>query len=149
MDYDVLFYTSCMKRLIAACDKAPCKRLQTATQLGSKIKNLAAWHIALRMAWPAITKVLELENRVIADVRCAKVAVGIERYRLNEGHLLADLQMLVGDYTEEVPVDPFTGKGLIYKRQEHQYVVYSVGADLADDGGDEDYDIAMTVYLSR
>jgi len=149
VDYDALLYMSCMKRLIVACDQPPHTRLEAAKELDSRIEDLGKLHILLRMIWPAITKVLELENRVIADVRCAKVAVGIERYRLDEGHLPADLETLVGGYIEEVPVDPFTGKGLIYKRQEHQYVVYSVGADLADDGGDEDYDIAMTVYLSR
>ena len=46
--------------------------------------------------------------------------------------MLADL---VPDYLSEVPQDPFSGKPLLYRRNAKGYVLYSVGLDGRDDGG--------------
>ena len=42
-------------------------------------------------------------------------------------------------------LDPFTGQPLGYKKLEKGFVVYSVGADGKDDGGDENKDITFVV----
>ena len=34
-----------------------------------------------------------------------------------------------------MPLDPFTGKNLIYRKSDSEYLVYSLGQDLKDDGG--------------
>jgi hypothetical protein len=44
---------------------------------------------------------------------------------------------LVPNYLESVPIDPFDGKELRYKKLESGYVVYSIGENLSDDGGTE------------
>ena len=41
------------------------------------------------------------------------------------------------EYLDTVPEDPFDGKPLRYKRLPKGYVVYSIGWDGKDDGGDE------------
>lgn len=38
-------------------------------------------------------------------------------------------------YAESLPLDPFTGKDFLYKHDEIGYMVYSVGDDQKDDGG--------------
>ena len=40
-------------------------------------------------------------------------------------------------YLKAVPLDPFDGKPLRYKKLSPGYVVYSIGEDLSDDGGQE------------
>lgn len=66
-----------------------------------------------------------------ARVRCALAAVAVERYRVVHGDWPASLAV-VGP----LPEDPFTGKPLLYKRVADGVVVYSVGPDGTDDGGD-------------
>ena len=67
-------------------------------------------------------------------VRSARVALRLERYRLEHGDWPATLDML-GDAQNQALLDPFTGKSLIYRRQPNGFIVYSVGKDLRDDGG--------------
>jgi len=38
-------------------------------------------------------------------------------------------------YIGEVPIDPFSGKPLAYKRVSESFILYSWGQDLDDDGG--------------
>jgi hypothetical protein len=44
-----------------------------------------------------------------------------------------------------LPLDPFDGQPLRYKKLPKGYVVYSNGEDGKDDGGDEKKDITFTV----
>jgi len=41
----------------------------------------------------------------------------------------------VPGYLDRVPLDPFTGKPLMYKVEETGIAVYSVGENRVDDGG--------------
>jgi uncharacterized protein YfaT (DUF1175 family) len=45
----------------------------------------------------------------------------------------------------DVPVDPFTGKQLVYRREGEGFVVYSLGSNLKDDGGRSTWEIAQLV----
>ena len=47
---------------------------------------------------------------------------------------------LVPEFLESIPIDVITGDPLKYKLQDNQPLVYSVGADLDDDGGVESLD---------
>lgn len=69
--------------------------------------------------------------------RAAATAVMIERYRLAHAGALPDtLRALVPAYTAAVPRDPMTGAELLYRRSAHEYVIYSVGRNRRDDGGE-------------
>jgi hypothetical protein len=61
----------------------------------------------------------------------------VELYRLRKGALPAKLEDLVPEFARELPLDPFTGKGYIYrlKPDGQSYVVYSLGENAKDDGG--------------
>ena len=50
-------------------------------------------------------------------------------------HLPATLEALVPDYLPAVPRDPFDGQPFRYSAEKR--IVYSVGENLTDDGGDE------------
>ena len=54
--------------------------------------------------------------RAIARLRCAATACAVERYRLKYGKLPKDLNALVPEFMDKVPVDPFDGKPLRYFR---------------------------------
>ena len=52
--------------------------------------------------------------REIARLRCAATACAVERYRLKHGKLPKDLNALVPEFMNKVPIDPFDGKPLRY-----------------------------------
>lgn len=75
--------------------------------------------------------------RGIADLQTAHAALAIQRFRLAAGKLPDALADLVPTYLESVPRDPFDGNDLRYKKLEIGFVVYSVGVDRYDGGGQE------------
>src|SRR5205085_10074692 len=70
-----------------------------------------------------------------ARLLCAVAALAVERHRLARGAWPASLDALVPDFLPGVPDDPFDGRPLRYRRLADGVVVYSVGPDGADDGG--------------
>ena len=43
---------------------------------------------------------------------------------------------LVPNYVSDVPVDPFSGRPLLFRATADAYTIYSVGPNQKDDGGD-------------
>jgi hypothetical protein len=70
-----------------------------------------------------------------ADVAVARVGIACEIYRIQKGKFPEGLDQLAPDILKEIPVDPFTGKSLIYKKTERGFIIYSVGPNEKDDGG--------------
>jgi hypothetical protein len=70
-----------------------------------------------------------------AKLRSAAACVAAERFRNDNGAWPSSLDALVPQYLTSVPVDPFTGKPLIYRVRDDGIVVYSAGANGTDDGG--------------
>jgi len=68
-----------------------------------------------------------------------RLILALRLHAIDHGRLPGRLDDLV---PELLPADPFDGKPLRWVREKH--LVYSVGADLADDGGSEDSDIVAT-----
>ena len=67
--------------------------------------------------------------------RCAIAALAVERYRLSHGGWPDSLDALVPAYLPRVPIDPYNGAPLRFVRKTDRVVVYSVGPDGQDDGG--------------
>jgi hypothetical protein len=70
-----------------------------------------------------------------ARLRCAAVAMALERYRQKHGRWPDRLTDLVPEFLSAVPVDPFDGAPLRYRRQEEGVSVYALGRGPRDDGG--------------
>lgn len=69
-------------------------------------------------------------------IRAIRVIVAVERYRRDHGEQLpASLQDLVPAYLPSAPLDPFSGKSLVFAKDARGYLAYSVGPDRRDDGG--------------
>jgi len=69
--------------------------------------------------------------------RVAQTAVALRLYRWERGHYPERLDELVPKYLPSVPVDPFDGKPLRYKRLGRGFKVWSIGQDMKDEGGVE------------
>ena len=64
-----------------------------------------------------------------------RLILACRAYEEAAGHLPATLEALVPDYLPAVPRDPFDGQPFRYSAEKR--IVYSVGENLTDDGGDE------------
>ncbi len=80
---------------------------------------------------------LRFEFWRLAHLRVTQTGVAIERYRLVEGRLPGSLKDLIPTYTQAVPLDPYDGRNLKYRKLKTGYVVYSIGFDMTDEGGAE------------
>ena len=59
--------------------------------------------------------------------------VALRAFESNYGRLPEQLDALVPDYLEVVPLDYFDGKAIRYSPEQH--LIYSVGSDFADANG--------------
>ena len=67
-----------------------------------------------------------------------RLMIALKRCKMKTGSLPDTLDALVPDYVDKVPDDPFDGKPMRYDPKEK--IIYSVGDDLKDDGGDSEKD---------
>jgi hypothetical protein len=74
-------------------------------------------------------------RRTQARFRCASSAVAAERFRLKQGRWPQGLAELCPGFLKDVPVDPFDGKPLRFRPLDDGVLIYSVGADGIDNGG--------------
>jgi hypothetical protein len=113
------------------------ERLARAKAIEARAAGLPQLRVVSRLTLPSVPAAMEEDAKHTARIRAARTALAIERYRLAHGQLPDSLTELVPTYLDAVPKDPFDGQPLRYRKCEVGYFVYSVGADLTDDGGKE------------
>jgi hypothetical protein len=101
----------------------------------ARVRDLAADARITRLLMPAVSKLGAGFRRQHAEVRCLIAALAAERYRRAHGRWPESLAQLTPQLLGEVPLDPYDGKPLRFKRLAVGVLVYSVGPDEADDGG--------------
>jgi hypothetical protein len=85
---------------------------------------------------PAVEKVSTASWRSTAEARCTVVGIACERFRINHGRWPEELAEMPADILPgSVPLDPFDGQPLRYRRLDDGVVVYSIGQDGTDDRG--------------
>jgi hypothetical protein len=100
-----------------------------------ELRNLPSHAPITRLMFPALDRAAEAFRRKHAHVRCLAAALAAERYRRKHGDWPETLGRLTPDFLAEVPLDPYDGEPLRYRRLADGVVVYSVGRDEVDDGG--------------
>jgi hypothetical protein len=80
-----------------------------------------------------------------ALILTSRVGLACRVYKSRTGAYPENLEALVPGLLTEVPVDPFTGKPLVYRREGEGFIVYSLGSNLKDDGGRSTFEIKSLV----
>lgn len=75
----------------------------------------------------------------------ARVGIACKIYKNIHGDFPEDLAELAPEILEKIPVDPFTGNPLIYKKNDSGIIVYSLGSNLKDDDGNGTWQITSLV----
>jgi hypothetical protein len=71
----------------------------------------------------------------LAEFRVARTAIALELHRRETGALPGRLDALVPAHFHTLPVDPFSGAPLVYRVTDDGFIVYSLGSNQQDDGG--------------
>jgi hypothetical protein len=74
-------------------------------------------------------------SRRDAQLRLLMIDLAIRLFRERHERLPDTLDELAPDFLTAVPIDPFSGKPFVYRRDGDEYALYSVGVDAVDDDG--------------
>ena len=111
---------------------------ETFEAIDARYKAASRTDFLLGPVAPALGTVDTINLRGIAHLQTAQAALAIQRYRLAANKLPDTLADLVPTYLDTIPMDPFDGNDLRYKKLDMGgFVVYSIGEDLSGDGGKE------------
>jgi hypothetical protein len=157
VDRFVKTVTNQVKSLGLDPEKPVSEMLVPAVRLPPKQRQKAAELLVL-YDFAQSAKIFAYAQRPIEQCRMmldlVRLGYALAAHRAEKGRYPAKLADLQPGYLKEIPQDRFTGKPLVYKLADEAgktgYTLYSVGANLKDDGGVEDIgvsngDIVLTV----
>ncbi|UCG34379.1 MAG: hypothetical protein JSU68_07015 [Phycisphaerales bacterium] len=120
--------------LIDALD-SPRTAMDAAAIKDQALASLGLEYFLVKHLTPSLSRSVILWARSVAGLRCAQAGLAAERFRLATGRWPESLEELVPEYLDAVPLDPFDEKPLRYRVEADRVVIYSIGEDEVDDGG--------------
>jgi hypothetical protein len=104
------------------------------------------WYAFLSKAMMANFEAAFMKEAMLeASLLAARTGLACKLFKSRTGAYPESLEALVPGILKEVPVDPFTGKPFVYRREGEGFIVYSLGSNEKDDGGRSTYDITQMV----
>jgi hypothetical protein len=101
----------------------------------SKGFNPIMWVMTRWQGRRSIQQAERKHNKVVAHERLLAVELALRCYDSEQGRVPTSLEQLVPQYLLRVPLDPFSGRPVVYHPQGTNWLVYSVGEDGVDNGG--------------
>ncbi len=112
-------------------------------------EEIPKWDIIPRVLLPSLSRAITLGERLKAHAAMARAVVAIRLYSIkHEGGPPPTLAEVAETLPEGALIDPFSGDLLAYRPTPDGWILYSVGPDLVDDGGQkgERWDTLDMVY---
>lgn len=99
-----------------------------------RIKQIRYWPFMFMV--PPYNQVLRLSYRIQADSEALLTVLALQRYKLQYGQYPETLDALVqAKLLEKIPIDPFSDNAFVYRVIGEDFILYSVGQNFTDDGG--------------
>jgi hypothetical protein len=95
--------------------------------------SVPKWALLTRLSAPVFDGIPEKLAEYEVNLQLGRLGLALEDFRSREGEYPASLQDL--GLPDERITDPFTGRPFIYRTENDNVLVYSVGFDRKDDGG--------------
>ena len=90
---------------------------------------------------PALSRVSEIAYRHKVTHEATLTILALRRWQLDKGQYPDTLDELVAaGYVKELPQDPFSDKPLVYRSADGDFILYTLGPNFADDGGESGKD---------
>ena len=114
----------------------PAKVRAKQADIEEQAKQIIRGNILLQAMAPTLERISLYVHSVRTSVEAMITIIAILRYEKSSGRYPDDLEeMVAAGYLKEVPIDPYSGGSLLYKRTEKGFLLYSVGPNFKDDGG--------------
>jgi hypothetical protein len=116
--------------------KTPWQLHSHGEDISKVVGELTEGNFFLDTFMPAVGRVVELSYRSKVEADALVTGLSILRYKADKGRPPQKLDQLISTgYLKALPMDPYSGNPLVYKRIRHDFTLYSLGADFDDDGG--------------
>jgi len=103
----------------------------------AEIKTASPFNVLERLMLPGLGNGVKRFAYAQSSVDLARTAIALERYRLAHGDYPESLDALAPQFIAKLPHDIINGQPLHYRRTDNgQFVLYSVGWNETDDGGE-------------
>jgi hypothetical protein len=144
---DELFYLKTMEETLTAPRLLKARQpwseaTQAINKVGVRINTVASRPDKFRyffslISIPSFVRAIERAVHVETERQMTLAAIALKRYQLRHGNLPSSLESLVPEFLPVPPYDPMSGKTLCYRlKPAGGCLLYSVGEDGKDDGGD-------------
>ena len=138
---DYAFYLQAFSELINYSQKPYLLLLLKTSQLERELfrnRFKATKYKISSMILPSFYKTLNGQARYTANFDSFKLALALKIYQQKHGKYPDSLASLAPEIIPEIPMDQFTGKNYIYRREGKGFMVYSIGENGRDDNGIHD-----------
>jgi len=99
--------------------------------------NVVPKSLMLGIVGPAHSRVAQVEWRLKTDREALLTVLALMRYQKKIGRYPTSLdEVVAAGYLEKLPMDPYGDKPLIYEKTKDSFVLYSIGLNFKDDGGE-------------
>jgi len=99
--------------------------------------NLGKRNFLLKMQGPAHRRVGEISWRLRTHRKSLIAVLAVLRYKKIKGEYPVSLdELVVEKYLKELPMDPWSDKPLGYRKTDGNFILYGVGENFIDDGGE-------------
>jgi hypothetical protein len=114
------------------------KRANNIPNMDDIIGSMSKFRFALlQILMPAIWRCSEIMYRGKALHEATVTILALKHWQLEENEYPSDLSELVtAGFLKELPMDPYSDKPLVYRRQGGDFILYGLGPNFTDDGGE-------------
>ncbi|MEX2174088.1 MAG: hypothetical protein WD872_06980 [Pirellulaceae bacterium] len=145
---DCKFYLETVRQLVEASREPMPQALRQAQQAELNVKAVIGVgnpltkmnYMLTAMMMPAGTAAFAANARGQAQFQLLRCAIATRRYQQKHATDPPALAQLVPEFLPSVPLDPFDGQPLRMKTSPAEIVLYSIGKDGKDDGGNDPKD---------
>jgi len=100
----------------------------------SRLKQIR--YLPLMILLPAFGRVSEIGHRLKVDLEAMITIVALLRYQHDNDQYPQNLgELVANNYLKQLPMDPYSNKPLVYKKEDNNFTLYSGGPNFTDDGG--------------
>lgn len=134
----------CFQDWIEALDKVPAKGLNQKTlsleNINTLKKNPLRRLLLSQIAVPNLPSLARVSALLQTQVHQTRLAIALERYRLQKGVYPETLEALVPQFLPALPVDVITMQPMSYRRlAPDEFVLWSLGWDGKNQGGESEW----------
>lgn len=116
--------------------KTPAQLRSEDIDFKEQAEKIVKGNLLLETSAPKFARTSEIGHRLKIGIKSSLAIIAILRFKDDRGSYPENLDQLVSEgYLKELPIDPFSDKPLVYRQEDDNFILYSFGADLDDDGG--------------